>query len=1015
MSGPAFRILGPLQVNGPNGHVRVPPGRQQVILGALLLESGRIVSTDYLVDAIWDERPPDTARTQVQICVSRLRKSLAATDVTLQTRPPGYLLRVEDERLDMRAYDRLVAEAEVVAREGRAEEAAALLREAVGLWRGPALSGISSRVLRTKAARLDENRLNTTETYLDLELGLARHHLLIGEISALVEEYPLRERLRGQLMLALYRSGRQAEALETYRRGRDLLIDELGLEPGEELRSLESAILSGDTALRLERTSTAAAEPAALPARLGRSGGGPAGEPRAPAPAVPAARAPGTAAEGEPRPHQLPADTADFVGRAESVRAVESTLTGADRNRAIGVVVVIGRPGVGKSAMATHVAHRLMEAHFPDGQLYCDLRGSRDRPTPPAEVLGRFLRALGIPGQALPDDLDERAEMYRTLLAGRRVLVVLDDAAGENQIASLLPGSHDCGVVVTSRARLTGVPGARLVELDVLSDDQSLELLACVVGRDRVADEPAAAAALVRTVGKLPLALRIVAARLAARPHWSLASMVNRLSDERHRLDELAHGELTVRASLSLTYDGMDARARRTLRLLGLADGPSQPGWVAGALLDDRRPHPSDLMEPLVDAQMLDVTGVDANGDPRYRFHDIIRLFARERLADQETESGRVEATARLVGGWLALVDEANRRIQGGDYLFLHGSAPRWRPPAAYTEQVLADPMAWLEGEQANLCSAVAQAADADLDELCWDLASSLVTLFNRRSYLDTWEATNRCAMEAVRRRGNRRGIAALTFSAGSLYLDQRKHAEAREAMTRALEEFTLLGDLLGQAKCQRELAHLEQFDGDRQRALMFCELALTGFTEVGDVAGQGRTLLLSGHIHTSGGDPERGLADLRRALGYAEATGDPRDRAQVLRRIGQAMLRQGDRHGALATLNEAFALLRDLKDPIGEGYLLHDLGVVSGSLGRLQEARGFLGRSLAVREQILDGEGGAEVRLDLARLLMEMGESEQAAELARHARRFFTDQGMEREAERAGGLLDPVESRAAD
>lgn len=972
----------------------------------MLLESGRVVSTDYLVDAIWDESPPGTARTQVQICVSRLRKSLAPTDATLVTQPPGYLLRADADAIDARRSERLAAEAEVVIREGRDEEAAILLRKAAELWRGPTLSGISSRSLSTKATRLDESRTSLIETYLDLELGLGLHHRLIGEITALVEEFPLRERLRGQLMVALYRSGRQAEALETYRRGRDLLIDELGLEPGEELRDLESAILSADPSL-LRRT------------RSTGLGGAPTSEPSA-APGRTEATTPDlaedTANEAEPRPvesrpRQLPADSADFVGRDEWVGMVESTLTMPERGHAVGVAVVIGRPGVGKSAMAVHVAHRLAEDRFPDGQLYCDLRGSRDNPIETTDVLARFLRALGIPGQAIPEGHDERAEMYRSLLSDRRVLVVLDDAGSERQVGDLLPGNSGCGVIVTSRARLTGVPGAVLAELDVLEQSHSLDLLRRIVGANRVDGEPAAAEALVRSVGRLPLALRIVAARLAARPHWSLASMVNRLSDERHRLDELTHGELGVRASLSLTYDGMDELTRRSLRLFALAEGPSQPGWLAGALLDDRRLHPSDLLEPLVDAQMLDVTGIDTGGDPRYRYHDIIRLFARERLYEQESETGRLDATGRLVGGWLSLVDEANRRIHGGDYLLLHGQGPRWRPPRRLVEQLLTDPMDWFEGEQDNLYATVDIAAAAGLDELCWDLAVSLLTLFSRRCHLDEWAAVNRSAMAVVRAADNRRGIAALTFSYGCLYLDQRRNDEAKAAMTSALESFTDLGDALGRAKCLRELAHLANLDGDRHQALEYCSQAYTIFESIGDIVGMGRALLLSGHLHMSLGDEAQGMACLVRAREYAEATGDPRSRAQVMRRLGQYALLRGEHREALRILSESFELVRELRDPIGEGYLLHDLGRVSGLLGRTEEARGFLGRSLAVREQIRDREGRAEVGLDLALLLAGLGERGQATELAEHAAGVFEERGMDQKLAEAERIIDASRS----
>jgi DNA-binding SARP family transcriptional activator len=423
---PQFRILGPLHVSVGDRDCPIPPGRQHIVLGVLLLEANRVVSIDHLIDAIWDDDPPATARTQVQICVSRLRNRLVeAGCAAIVTRPPGYLMPVRPGQLDAQLFATLTAEADALARSGRTDDAAEALGRATGLWRGPALDGINSHILRAKATELDERRLAAIESHVDLRLRLGRHHGLVGELSTLVSEHPLRERLRGQLMLALYRAGRQAEALEAYRHGRELMIEQLGLEPGEELRKLESSILAGDAALQ----TTDAPPPA-----------------------------PRTVVEPDVLvPFQLPTDIADFAGRTELIDHIEGLLAGAGREPGAGyatrVVVLAGKPGVGKSTLAVHVAHRLGDGPFPDGQLYCDLGGSRTEPTSAADVLGRFLRALGVPGETIPERIDERAEMYRQLLARRRILVLLDDAAGESQVRPLLPGSGSSVVVVTSRAR----------------------------------------------------------------------------------------------------------------------------------------------------------------------------------------------------------------------------------------------------------------------------------------------------------------------------------------------------------------------------------------------------------------------------------------------------------------------------------------------------------------------------------------------------------------------------------
>ncbi|MEU1898071.1 BTAD domain-containing putative transcriptional regulator [Nocardiopsis dassonvillei] len=933
-------------MTGPQGPLPVPAGRQQAVLCALLLELERVVSVDHLIDVLWAHDPPDTARTQVQICVSRLRRLLKPTGVSIETRPPGYLLVVDPATVDVHVQRTLVGEAAALNAQGRGEGTAAALRAAADLWRGPTLSGVGSAILAAKATRLDEERLSVIESYLDVELGLGRHSRLVGEIRTLVGEHPLRERLRAQLMLALYRSGRQAEALDTYRAGRELLVEELGLEPGEELRGMESAILAGDPGLQ----APAPPAPAAPPARAEASADDDA--PRDPAP--------------ETRPYQLPTDTADFVGREDVTRTIRETLVGGG-GRA-GVAVLMGRPGVGKSATAMHVAHALAAEHYPDGQLYCDLRATRGNPLTSSDVLSRFLRSLGAPAQAIPEDVDERAAMYRGMLASRRVLVVLDDAADEAQLLPLIPAGAGCGVIVTSRAFLTGLPGATQVQLDTLPGDASIELLSRVLGEARVRTEPEAARALVRAVGRLPLALRIISARLAARPRWRLAAMVERLADERNRLDELAHGDMTVRASLSLTYDGIEPGTARAFRLLGTMEGPTIPAWSAGALLDDGRPFPSDLVEPLVDAHMIDIIGVDAAGEPVYRFHELVRDFSRERLLREE-DGGRRAAVERLLGGWLSLLDTANRRLMGGDYLRLRGEAPRWSPPARYVERLMADPYTWLEAERANIRHAALQAVAEGLDEHSWDLVVGVSLFLTRRGYLDDLSELYGAVEPALRASGNRRGRAALMETAGAT-LTQGKDDALRAAMLEeALAEFTDLGDTHGQALTRRGLASVFDLRGERAGAIRLCEQALEGFLVVGDLGGQWRCLMLMGYLRCLEGDVRRGRDELDRALTLAEATGDSRACAQVLRRIGLLEAAGGEYGRALEHLHRARGLVEELDDPVGRAVVLRDLGRVYARSGRRAEAGLHLERSAVLFEGLRDAEEQASTERELAEL----------------------------------------------
>lgn len=980
-----FRVLGPMEVRGSGGTIRIPPGRQQVILASLVLDANRVVTTDALVDALWEDSPPSTARTQVQICVSRLRKTLseAGVDAPIRSRSPGYLLDVDEARLDVHVFTACLIRGQLLTKEHRAADASALLRAAVSLWRGACLAGIPHRALRTRALRLDEDRLAAIETYMELDLGLGMHHHLVGELTRLVHEHPLRERLRGLLMRALYLSGRQAEALAVYRAGRDVLIEELGLEPSEGLRALESAILSGDTTALL----TSVAEP----------------EPEETEPAR--ADAADTAVVAG-RPRQLPADTADFTGHGELIATAESVLAGDERRRAVGVVVIVGKPGVGKSTLATHIGHRVAEEHFPDGQLYCDLRGIRGGSDGVADVLGRFLLALGIPGAMVPDDRDERLQLYRTQLAGRRMLVVLDDAITETQVTPLLPGNSSCAVIITSRSRLTGVPGARRLELDVLDREHSLALLGHITGPDRVAREPEAAVALIRAVGGLPLALRIIGARLAARPHWTLASMVHRLANERRRLDELAHGDMTIRASLSLTVDGLDAESGKLFGLLSMAEGLSVPGWAAGAVLDDDSPYPSDLLEPLVDVQLLSVVAVETTGEFRYCYQDMVRLFAREQLAAQGDPAGRQAALARMLGGWLALAEQAHRRVYGGDFTVLHGNAARWYPPIEYIDQALADPLEWLDGEHANLCAAVGQAAAGGLTELAWDLAVTLVTLFESRGYLDDWERTHTDALAATRGAGERRGTAALLNSLGTLYINRGQPGKSRAVQLEALATFEELDDPRGIALCQRDLALLDRQAGDDESAFARYEIALREFARVDDAVGRAIVLTQSAPILHRRGDIADAQARLAEAMDIYQSVGYSGGVPHTLRRIGQFQLLAGDFETAATTMTEVLAMVRRSRDVIGEGHLLCSLGEVHAVAGRPEQARVYLEEALALRERIVDHSGAAVVRLELARILAALGDTAHAIALLTAARKTFGERGMGRELEAAERVL---------
>nr|WP_240188941.1 BTAD domain-containing putative transcriptional regulator [Nakamurella flavida] len=923
-------LLGPLEVIGA-ASIRVPPGRQQAVLAALALAVGRVVSSDHLVDVVWAQEPPDTARTQVQICVSRLRRLLEPTGATIETQPPGYRLSLAPEALDVHRFHALVRSADRLVLEGQDLEAVTALRSAAALWRGPALSGVDSEALRAQATRLDEDRLVAQESGFEIELRLGRHARLIGEITALVEAHPLRERLRAQLMLALYRSGRQAEALEVYRAFRALLADDLGLEPGPELRELERAILTADASLR-------APDPAeAGVLSTGAVSTGALSMPPTDTPTPPV---------GGPTAFQLPTAPADFVGRTQTLDLVRSVLL--DDPTTVGIAVLLGPPGVGKSATAVQAGHLLGAEHFPDGQLYCDLRAIEDDPLSPADVLGRFLRALGVPPPAIPPDAGERGAMFRGMVADRRVLIVLDDAGSEAQVTPLLPGSPQCGVIVTSRSRLTAVPGATCLEIDVLTVPTALRLLSQTLGRERVDAEPEAALALVHATGRLPLALRIVAARLTARSHWPLAGLVNRLADERRRLDELSHGDLTLRAGMSLAHDGFDPLAARTFALLALLTGPTIPAWAAGALVDDDRPFPSDLTEPLVDVHLLDAVGVDVAGETVHRFQELVRVFALEKLAESADAPMQRAAVERFTGGWLTLLTEANARLLGGDFLQIDGGSPRWTPPQGYRERLLADPYRWFETERSALRDVVELAAAHGLVTQCWELVVRASIMLERRGYLTDLAALHACALTAVDAAGDRLGAAALVEVANSGLRDRYDTATRRALLEQALADLLELGNRTGEGLVRRQLAHLLfTTAGDdpagHAAAVDHGEQALAAFVDRGDLGGQWRTLMLLGREAAGHGATEQGRARLAEALELAHRTGDRRAIAQVLRASAGADTADGRTDLAEEKLTAALELVRELGDPLGEAMVMRDLARVQLGRSRGAEARAAL------------------------------------------------------------------------
>ncbi|MDI5903965.1 MULTISPECIES: BTAD domain-containing putative transcriptional regulator [Streptomyces] len=682
-------MLGPVEVRSGAGELRPLAHKPTALLTAGLVDAGQVVSVDRLVDAVWGERPPPTAPKLVQSYVARIRQVLHVSGhrEVIVTRPRGYLFQPDSGELDLDRFLKLAERGRAEAARGE-RTATDTLKRALALWHGPALGNPTTSILRTEAIRLEELRLATVEHLLTARLNGGAPADLVAELNRLVAEHPEREQLRLLLMTALHRCGRRAEALAAYRDAHRWLRTELGIGPSPELRHLHAQMLACET-------------------------------PQQDVGAGPRDRAPALSGgpERAPVPEQLPAATV-LTGRDTEVERLRTALRQQGPHPA--VCVVHGMPGVGKTALVLHVAHRLA-AYYPGGRLYADLGGAdRSRPVEPAQVITSFLHALGVVSAEARATLPQASAVLRTMLNRRRILIVLDNVTDERQARPLLPGpGGGSAVLIASRSALLGLDATTRTHLDVLDPTCAVALLTRLAGPERVAAEPAAAADIARLSGGLPLAVRVIGTRLAARDRWPLRAMAERLREEETRLDEMACGDLDVRARLGLSYDRLRHAERRMLRRLAVLDVPDFASWAAAALAATGAHEAGQLVERLADAHLLEPLGADRCGQVRYRLHDLVRLYARERAVGEETAVERRIAAARLVDTMVVLASRAG----GIDAV---GAYERTPPTAAKPVELGLAPGAWLEAEQAFLRAGVSLAERFGLDRRACDLASLL-------------------------------------------------------------------------------------------------------------------------------------------------------------------------------------------------------------------------------------------------------------------------------------------------
>jgi DNA-binding SARP family transcriptional activator len=964
MTGSAeFRLLGPLEVVVDDGVLEIGSARQRTVLSALLLQANQVVPLGRLVDAVWAESPPVTAKSQIQTCISALRRQLTGCGAGfgIVTRSVGYAILVPDHALDIENFEELANRGRAAAADHRTEEAVLDLRAALALWRGLAADGVESELVQAAATRLNENCVSVLEECIELELTLGRHHELIGELSELVKQYPLRESLRAQHMLALYRSARQAEALESFREARQVFAEELGLDPGEGLRALERAVLANDRALDLDQE---------MP------------------------RGPDWTAENAPVvPRQLPAAIADFTGRQDMQKSLITLLSvgGPEETRYVPVVVLTGKGGVGKTALALHVAHAV-RPDYPDGQLFAQLREADGQPISPLELQAQFSRALGLTAAALPNGLAERTAIYRSALGVRRILIVLDNADSVNQVIPLIPGCPNCAVIITSRHPLSGLAGAHHFEVDDLDEQTSIELLARIIDAGRVDAEASAALTLVRLCGCLPLALRIAAAKLATRSHWRIDKMVARMTDEERRLDELVLSGTGIRATLRLSYNSLDKAPRQLFLRLGLLGAADFASWVSAPLLDMDAEAAADVLDTLVEARLVEVR-VHEDGLPRFRLHDLVRIYARERLAAEEPRVERDFALQRLLGCWLSLAAEAHRRSYGGDFAILHSGASRYALPSDLVDQLLAKPLSWFRAEHAGLVSAVLQAAHAGFDELCWDLAVTSVTLFESEYQVDDWRKTHEVALEATRRAGNLRGEAALLHSLGNLLVGEQL-GDATYLLDPALRIFEEIDDAHGRALTLATLAFVDRLGGRYEQALARYLEALTWFGAIGDRVSEVDALTNIAQIHLELERFEMAEELLDQALIICRSLNAPRVVAQTEHRLGEFFLRKGYLNRAERTFRLVLQAVRDERDHVGEAYALQGLGSVHTRQGQYALAEADLCAALSLSRQVGDNLVHGRVLMAYAEFHLARNEPEQATSLIGEALVVFSEIG---------------------
>ncbi|MBY8878751.1 AfsR/SARP family transcriptional regulator [Actinacidiphila acidipaludis] len=917
----SVRLLGPVRASVDAREIALGPPLQRAVFTVLAVRRDQVVDRGELIDAVWGEALPGNPEGAVHTYVAGLRRALEPVRARrspgrfLESHPSGYRLRLPDpEATDLARFERLADEGRAASGAGRLPLAERLLDEALALFDGSVLGGVPGPFAQARREWLAAARQSLAEDRAEVLLARRRFGAAAAEARRLADAEPLRERPWALLMTALYRDGRQAEALAAYDRARAVSAEQLGLDPGPLLGELRQRIVVAD--------------PSLLP-----------GGPR----------------EAEPgeRWVDLPRDSDHFTGRtAEAARVVAA----AGR----GVCAIDGMAGVGKTTLAVHVAQRLA-GRCPDVRLYIDLHGHTPgrRPVTAAAALERLLLAVGVPGERIPAGAEDRAALWRSRLAGRRALLVLDNAVDTGQVRPLLPGSASCLVVITSRRRLTGLDAGESVSLDVLPFTDALALFAAVAGPDRVAAEPAATEAVLRACGLLPLAVQISAARLRHRPAWTVAHLRDRLAVEERRLDELAAEDRSVEAAFALSYRSLATGARRMFRLLGLFPG-AELGLAAAAALCGVDVVAADrLLEGLVDCQLL-----DEPRPGRYRLHDLLRAYAARECCRTESADERAAALARLADFYLATVDGAEQLLRPQRLDRADPSAPR--TGAEFGDRAAA--LAWLDAERGVFAPLVETAARIGRHRQAWQLARCLWGFFEARGHWTDWICCHELALPSARLLGDRLAEARLLVGLGVAEHRLRNYPAAVSHYRNALALMREAGFRSGEAGVLTNLGNTLRRMGRTAEAIECQEQSLAGCQAIPDQAGEAIALANLGDLYRDAGRLRKSLAAQEQALAMFRKWGERRWEGSVLDGLARTHLAAGATEPALVHCREALECRRACGDRAGEAETLDTLGRIHLRRGDLAPARSALTRALAVA-QALDTPLADDIRRRLARI----------------------------------------------